>query len=244
MIVNNTKNGYEIILHYAHALQAGQIAQYIKAEHRPAYWLETLCAIITHDDCQVNFERNNNVTKAGVPCDFKLIESDPKGIIERCVRVVERSRHRSGWVTLMILHHLDFIYQDLKESYAPLKKYLNGFMALRNNVRKQYGVTKKQAAASYELLRFCDRISLIVAQNQVPDGGRKLEINKSINEKTYYITSDEGINIISPWPFEVSQFTICTEVYQVEQITFKNSTELQEHLMHLQPILRAFKFKN
>ena len=42
MIVNPTANGWEIITHYAHGLQAAQIGQQIQKQYRPKFWLETL----------------------------------------------------------------------------------------------------------------------------------------------------------------------------------------------------------
>jgi hypothetical protein len=55
MIVTVHSDCLEVITHYAHGLQAGQIALNLKDEFRPPYWLETLTAIIEHDDEQINF---------------------------------------------------------------------------------------------------------------------------------------------------------------------------------------------
>ena len=56
MIVRKSSEGFHIIYQAAHGLLAGKIAQELKHKFRPPYWLETLVAVIEHDDQQLNFE--------------------------------------------------------------------------------------------------------------------------------------------------------------------------------------------
>ncbi|MGB3591430.1 MAG: DUF3891 family protein [Nonlabens sp.] len=244
MIVNSTRDGYRIITHYAHGLQAAQIAQYIKKEYRSKYWLESLCAIIEHDDEQLNFERDNNVSQAGKPLDFTLIEPNPLDILERCKRVMLHARHRSGWVALMIAQHLEFLHLDLARDDKRLKNFFNELHDLKKDIRATYKINEPQSIEYYQLVKFCDRCSLIISMQQVPSRGRKVEINNSIDGQTYFMSSSNNAINVQPWIFEPDEFQITTEVYEVPNTTFANSSELQEYLLTHQPVLQTWQFHN
>jgi hypothetical protein len=190
MIVNSTENGYEVITHYAHGLQAAQIAIHINEDHRPQYWTSMLCAIIEHDDEQLNFERNNNVSKAGKPLDFTMLNSDPADIIERCERVIQLAQHRSGWVTLMIALHIEFLYKDMFPEVEQLNSFFKKLHEIRKKQRRIYKINEAKSLEYYEILRFCDRVSLILAADEIPTNDRKIEIHKSINGITYDLNLD------------------------------------------------------
>ncbi|ARN76900.1 hypothetical protein BST97_02170 [Nonlabens spongiae] len=243
MIVNPTQTGYEIITHYAHGLQAAQIGQHIIQDYRPKYWMETLCAMIEHDDKQLNFEHNNNVAKDGRPLDFTLVENSPEEILERCKRVVLSSRHRSGWVTLMIAQHLEFLYKQQIQNHSATNQFFSEVHELKKKIRKVYAINETQSKEYYELLRFCDRCSLILSMQQIPTEGREIEINQSINGCKYYLSDPgKGINV-SPWIFDKDEFEVSTEVYKVEQIKFSDSKDLQQHLLDLSPVIKTWNFR-
>lgn len=241
MIVNLRSDCVEVITHYAHGLQSGQIAMHLNNEFRPPYWLETLTAIIEHDDEQINFEKNNNLTALGFPSDFTLVESSNKDVLERCERVMEKTQHRSKWVSLLVSMHLEFIYADAIEADTSFKKFFKEQSVLRKSWRKIYGVTQKECADYYEVLRFCDRLSLIISQDQVPTAGRKLEINKSIAGERYFIYEEEELFKVEPSPFK-ENFTVTSEVYQLHKTKYASSDELQKHLLKSNPILKNWKF--
>ena len=243
MIVNIQSDHLEVITHYAHGLQSGQIAMNLKKEFRPPFWLESLTAIVEHDDEQINFEKNNNLTDLGLPSDYKLVKSTNKEVLERCKRIMVKSRHRSGWVALLVSMHLEVIYADAIKSDPEFKTYFNELAELRKELRKVYSVNAKDCEKYYEVLRFCDRLSLILSQNEIPAAGRKLEINKSINGDRYFIFKEEDFIKIDPWPFRGS-FEITTEVYQLKKIQFKSNNELQDHLLTQLPVLKTWSITN
>jgi hypothetical protein len=71
MIVNQTKNGWEIIYHRAHALLAAQIGGQWDKTKAPAHFYETIAAISHHDDLEKEWE-DAQLTDAGAPLDFTL----------------------------------------------------------------------------------------------------------------------------------------------------------------------------
>ncbi len=241
MIVNSTENGYDVITHYAHGLQAAQIAIHINEEIRPQYWTSMLCAIIEHDDEQLNFERNNNVSKAGKPLDFTMIDPVASDILTRCERVLEMAQHRSGWVTLMIALHLEFLYKDMFPEDNKLNSFFEKLHEIKKKQRSIYKLNEAKSVEFYEILRFCDRVSLILASNEIPANGRKLEINKSINGVTYFLSKVNDKIMIEPWPFNCKTFVITTEVYELPNKKFKNSNDLQTFLLDHYPILKTWE---
>lgn len=241
MIVSIKSEFIEVTTHYSHGLQSGKIAMALKEELKPPYWLETLTAIVEHDDEQLNFERNNNLTELGLPSDYRLVESNAQDTLERCKRIMEKSRHRSGWVSILVSLHLDFIYEDARKDSADLDKFLKEMKVVRKNLRKVYQVTAKECKQYYEVLRFCDRLSLILIQGDLPADGRKLEINKSIENQRYFIHDKDGKMVVEPNPFEKS-FQITSEVYRLKQVQFDSSDQLREHLLHQLPHLKTWEF--
>ncbi len=243
MIVNSTLSGYEIITHYAHGLQAGQIAHHISPEYRTPHWLKSLCAIIEHDDEQLNFERNNNVDTHGRPVDFTLIEPDLKDVLTRCERVIDMARHRSGWVTLMIAQHLEFLHKDRADDHEPLKTFFEWLHDLQIKLRRIYKINATTSHQYYQVLRFCDRLSLIISKREIPNNKREIEINHSINSQTFYLSKTGDSLQVTPWLFSPAEFTITTEVYELDNITFASSKELQDYLLHSLPVLKSWTFK-
>ena len=103
---------------------------------------------------------------------------------------------------------------------------------------------QETAESFYQILRFCDRCSLILAQGEIPNMGRKLEINNSLNGKTYSIfyNKDSSINV-SPWCFEKDEFKVSIEETLVEKTQFKNQNEFRDYLYGKTPVMKEFHFK-
>ncbi|WP_194851992.1 DUF3891 family protein [Nonlabens antarcticus] len=240
MIVNVQSDCIEIITHYAHGLQAGEIAMNLKKEYQCPHWVETITAIIEHDDKQINFEKNNNLTDLGLPADYRVVESDPRDVLERCKRVMIHCKSRSGWIAILVAMHLEFIYADLKDSNQEARKFFDDLHQLQIDLRKVYSVNATQCADYYQILRFCDRLSLIISQDDVPSGGRKLEINKSIAGIPYFVSKKEDRIIVEPWPF-AHDFTLTTEVYLIKKIKFESSDQLQDCLLNEMPVLKTWQ---
>ncbi len=243
MIVRKINSGWEVIYQHAHGLLAGQIANQLKYNLRPDLWVETLTAVIEHDDNQLNFEEKSYLNEAGMPQDFTEVERSCEENLERAKRVIEIAERKSGWIALLISMHIDFLYGDL-ENNALFKPFLKVQKDLRLKLRKQYKINKATAQAYYELLRFCDRCSLILCKNELPALNRKLEINQSIKNKKYFIyLRDNGTVGVEPWIFEKKSFEVGVEKRNLDKASYKSNLELKEDLEEAEVIRIKWKFQ-
>tara|TARA_R110002020_G_scaffold154714_6_gene335329 strand:- start:237918 stop:238655 length:738 start_codon:yes stop_codon:yes gene_type:complete len=231
MIVRKTNEGWDIIYQYAHGILAGQIAHHLKHKFRPEFWVETLTAIIEHDDNQLDFNEKPYLNDAGMPQDFNEVNRSEDENLERAERVFDTAMRKSGFVALLISLHLEFLYGDLEKTHNGFKKMLRKQKKIRKELRTNYSLSKKEAAAYYEILRFCDRCSLILCQEKLPAVERMLEINTSIEGEQYFIfcRSDGSIGV-EPWCFESEKFEVGVELHPVTESTFKSNKELKKAL--------------
>lgn len=231
MIVNTSNEGWEIISQYAHGLLAGRIAEQIQLRSRPKNWVETITAIIEHDDNQIDLDMKSCLSENGSPMDFTLSKaSSQDATVKRVQSLMEVSRYKSRWIALLISAHLDFLYNNA-DAGADMKKFLKDEKKFRKNTIKIFDVSEQQLHDYYQVLRFCDRLSLILCKNQVPTLGRKLEINKSIDNKTYFVSQDAAENtLVEPWCFEKPSFTVSVESRYLQQPTFASGSALKKAL--------------
>lgn len=241
MIVNSSLAGIHIIFHEAHGLLAGKIAHQLKRKYRPPYWIETLTAICEHDDRQLNFDEKNYLSEIGVPLDFTEEKVLVQDIMARMKRVLKSAEKKSLWIKLLISYHLEFIYAG----YAPKSKRIKSFLTAQKNERdlilKRYKTSDKDARNYYEFLRFCDRLSLILCNDETPEADRVLEINTSIEERTYFIKKASNGNLnITPWPFRDAKFELAIEERVLKKTQFTSSTHFEKVLMNTEPTFKKW----
>lgn len=241
MIVNTTNERWEIISQYAHGLLAGRIAEQIQKKYRPKQWVETMTAVIEHDDHQIDLKFQKCLCKNGSPMDFTLSEPDSeKMLVDRITALMEVSRYKSRWIALLISSHLEFL-NNTGEVGSKMKRFLASEKEYRKKTVGNYGISEKQLEEHYQLLRFCDRLSLILCKNQVPALERELEINTSIANKTYKIRgSNSSKFVIQPWCFEDKSFTLSVETRQLPQPTFSSSSALKKALNNVEVTSKEF----
>lgn len=244
MIVNTTNKGWEIISQYAHGLLAGRIAAQIHPKYRPKQWLETLTAIVEHDDVQADLAMQSCLSDAGLPMDFTLSKPEPQSnVIKRAKGLMKLATNKSRWIALLISCHLDFLYNK-EEAGKEMEAFLQGGKKFRREKVKVFGITEQQLNEYYQIMKFCDRLSLILCKDQVPENGRKLEINNSINDETYYVSKNvEDRLIIEPWCFKDASFDLSVETRYVKQATFSSGAALKKALNKTEATLKDFKFK-
>lgn len=232
--------------HYTHGLVAGKIASKVKRALLPDQWVDFLTAVVEHDDHLLDFDEENYLTDRGAPMDFTMEKGNHSESLEHAKRVFSNAMEKSQFVALMVGRHLEFLYEDMAEAYSPMKKYLENIGKLRKGQRKLYGLNKGKEDGLYDIMRFADRLSLIICQGQVPATGRKIEINDTIDGKTYFVRSLEGVEeglTVEPWPFESDSFAIELEYRVVEQLKFKNNEELESKIAGAAVRRRQFKFE-
>jgi hypothetical protein len=230
VIVNQTRDGWEIIYHRAHALLAAQIASHWHRPERVERVAETIAAIAQHDDLEREWQ-GGHLTPAGAPLDFTLSDAAP-GFVEPWRRLIGDARYRGRWVALLTAMHVDF----LTAPQAGQDKALDAFRAdLGAQIaawRKELGVSKDEATRSYAFLQWCDRCSLILCQRQLPDRERRLEISPGPDGVMYELwqRADDGVVIVEPWPFREERLTVCVDACVLSQLQFASDDELTEAL--------------
>lgn len=245
MIVNKTKLGFGIINHESHGLLAGKIAWQISSKYRPQLFFETLIAVTEHDDRQLNFNEKQYLSENGIPLDFNEASTNVNAILKRMKRVVREAKNKSGWVRLLVSYHLEFLYTNLINESKKVKTFFTDEEQARIPILALYNSTDKKAREAYQVLKFSDRLSLILCQDETPSAGRSLEINTSIDDKTFYISrSDNDELIIKPWIFESKSFQLCIEEKLLETTHFKSSKEFENELNSITPTLKTWIISN
>jgi len=88
-------------------------------------------------------------------------------------------------VALLTSKHICFLSQDRWGTSKEWDAFLNEQIQNQEEWRKALGITKDEAERAYQFMRWCDRLSLILAQQKIPDAGRALEITSSIDNQRY-----------------------------------------------------------
>jgi hypothetical protein len=253
MIVNQTETGWEIIYQRAHALLAGQIAYHWRQEERPARWFETLAAITQHDDSTREWEDEDQLTPAGAPLHFRLGSAVA---LRQPREVTTNSQYQGRWVALLTSMHVSHLYGAMRDDDARIAAFLDEQSANQARWRKELKVSQAEANSAYAIMQWCDALSLILCQRQLPPAGRAIEISRGPDGRRYDAvqredTADEdgskaGSACISltvqPWPFEPSQFSVSIEASYIDQLTFRSDTELRAALQaaRIDPITWRF----
>lgn len=227
MIVNTTQEGWEVIYQRAHGLLAVQIAQYWQPEQRPERWVETLAAITEHDDSQEAWHQHYHLTEAGAPKDFTLQEFS----LKQAQSVTRMAAYKSRWVGLLISYHISFLYENMRGQSSKIDTFLNGQKKNQQIWRKELGLKKDVMEKAYALMQWCDRCSLILCKNELPDGERDLEVYHGPGDEKYFIRRrNDNTLIVEPWPFQINTFEVWVESRELHQIKFESDNALARAL--------------
>lgn len=233
MITNLTQDGWQVIYHRAHALLAAQLAGQWKKSDSPERLYETITAISHHDDLEKEWE-GNELTDAGAPLDFTLSSgsSSPKPLEKHIAEALYRGR----WVAYLTSKHVSFIAKDHWGDSQEWDNFLTEQAQKQEEWRQALGITKENGDRSYEFMQWCDRLSLILAQKQIPEEGRALEITSGIDNQRYDLRQlENGYLVVEPWPFENDKFTVNIETCHLSDLQFSNNEALVKAL-HEAPI--------
>lgn len=160
--------------------------------------------------------------------DFTL---NQKSSVKKLADMVDNARYRGRWVTLLTSMHLSRLNESKRGESSEMDKFLDEQLQNQQNWRKELGIKKDEADAAYAFMQWCDRLSLILCQHELPDDERFLEISIGPDKQRYEIMqrSDRLVNI-QPWPFEDKQFTVNVEACNLEQLKFESNAELTQAL--------------
>ena len=132
---------------------------------------------------------------------------------------------------MLISMHLCYLNQEKESSDAEIAEFVSAQRQLQEQWRDELDITKDEALAAYDFMRWCDRLSLILCQRQIPIGGRKLEIITDFEGQSYEISRSESDKlIISPWPFAIEQCCVSVDACYLNQLKFISNEELTDAL--------------
>ncbi|MBD1874426.1 DUF3891 family protein [Nodosilinea sp. FACHB-131] len=227
MIVNLQNDGWEIIYHRAHALLAAQIAGYWDLSKKTYRLYETIAAIAHHDHLEKEWE-GNELTEAGAPLDFTLDKESP---IDKLKKHADEALYQGRWVAMLISMHLCFLNQAKGEEDPEMAEFLKEQRQRQAQWQAELEITKEDAEQAYTYMRWCDRLSLILSQRQIPAAGRWLEITNGPDGSRYSIYElDSGDLCVTPWPFSCDKFTVRVDASYLSQLQFDSNEALTEAL--------------
>lgn len=244
MIVTNVESGWDIAFQPAHGLLAGKIADQLAGRFWNEYWFETKAAIIAHDDQKIQLQSNDKfyVTDVGAPRDFTLVAMSDRQRFEEVQDRLRNAYRKHRWIGLLESLHADFLHSG-NDVCDDLKELLAAETDHRKKVARQLSTTKAKLKHAYEVMRWCDRCSLILCQAALPTMQRRLEIN-SIKDERFEIWQRKDDSLcISPWPFKNDQFDVDVEIFQLKQLSFENDGDLGKALDACTPRDRKWRFQ-
>lgn len=222
MIVNLLEDGWEVIYHRAHALLAAQIAGHWCRQKAPTRFYETIAAISHHDDLEREFEEYQ-LTSAGAPLDFTL---DQESSIDELRAHIQNARYRGRWVTLLISKHLCFLHQARAGTSPEWDAFLEEQCQQQEQWRCALDISEEAVEQAYQFMRWCDRLSLILAQRRIPASQRALEITRDLENQRYDLRQKGDRLTVEPWPFEESAFTVDVEAAYLSELHFDDNPSL------------------
>jgi hypothetical protein len=231
VIVNATQNGWEVIYHRAHALLAAQLGGQWRRKDAPVRLYETIAAISHHDDLEKEWEEDN-LTEAGAPRDFTLMSGGDVGSgAEKTANLAKNALYRGRWVALLISMHISRLNEPSRGQSSELDKVLDEQLENQQRWRKELGIKKEEVDAAYAFMQWCDRLSLILCQQELPADERFLEISKGPDDRRYDIMQrSDRLVVVKPWPFQEDKFTVNVEACNLSQVKFESNTELTQAL--------------
>ncbi|MBF9238425.1 DUF3891 family protein [Hymenobacter sp. BT683] len=227
MIVNSTPAGWQIIYQQAHALLAMQLAWNWPHTLPPDRWVGLLAAIAQHDDEQAAWQGRGGhygLTPAGAPANFTQKEFS----LEQATGVLAAARFQGQWRSLLTSLHLSFLYDGLRGQNKKTDAFLDELRAGQEQGRRALHLTKKEAQHAYDLLHWCDRLSLILCRHEIPEMGRAVEIHPGPDGTMHTLEQPEpaGPVVIRPWPFRDKEVRVSVEASILTQLQFHDDAEL------------------
>lgn len=222
MIVRNTSSGWHIITQTNHAFLAAAIASNLAPKYKGKFWLETLLAIFTHETLETDFNTGEKINDLGMPIDFRQNTSTKSELYEKIEEMVQKAQNKSLIVGALVAKHLLFLHDgDIKKKR--IKSLCQSTIA---KAKKLHAIEDSEFEKMYGVLRFSDRLSLMIVTDELPDLDRKFEINNALSSKdTHALFKDKNKFKVSPWPFEQQLFDLYLEYRILENGKFESQEE-------------------
>jgi hypothetical protein len=231
MIVNSTPTGWQIIYQQAHALLASQLMWHWPTLGPADRFVGLLAAVTQHDDEQDAWNGrggHNGLTPAGAPANFTQKEFS----LTQAQGVLRAAKFQGRWRSLLTSMHLSVLYEGLRGQKKQTDTFLDECLTSQETWRRGLKISKKEAQQAYDLLHWCDRLSLILCRHEIPEMGRAVEIYRGPDGTTHTLAQPEtdGPVVVSPWPFREAEIIVSVEASILHQLQFKDDAELAEAL--------------
>ncbi len=220
MIVNYKEEGWQVITQRAHGIVAAQIAFQWRIKDRPQRWVEMVLAIAEHDDAENELDGENLLTPTGGPLNFDMKVFE----LPHCIKLASLTITKSRYIALLTSMHMEFLYNKDKAADPEATAFLQEQKALQNSWRTELKISKEEALRIYDLLEWCDALSLLVCKGDMQPEQRSVEISTGPDKKKYHLIQvDETTLSVTPWPFEPKKFTVNFDYRTIQQMQFKSS---------------------
>ena len=240
------QDGWEVLYQRNHAMLAAALASAWDEDlrvHPPRLWSETLVAIAQHDD-EENFwsEDNTHLNDMGAPLDFTRTSSALKLKKVRFVTAQAERQHR--WIATLIARHHLHIYQQARQEHTDLNDFLDQQAEAVERWLAELSIEKDLLERTYAIMRWCDRLSLILCKRQVPVMGRELDIAPGPDSNMIRIWRGEDDSLrLSKWVFGPDKILFEAEARLLEQPTFEDGEELRMALDSARVVERHWQFE-
>lgn len=219
MIVNKLDHGWEIIFQRHHALLAAQLFSRLQLSFIPQSVDQAtmMTAIAEHDDGQRDWQEGKFVNEYGEPMDFTQYDYD----LMHAMKAVTEASYKSLYIKLIVSRHVTELYSHAPNASDELKNYLSEQKGQQKDLLSLLKLSHNEFDRHYQLLRWCDELSLALCQNRSTYELPFLEINGS-----KYQLSKANTHNMHPWPFRETQLAIPLETYRLSKNTFADNEEL------------------
>ncbi len=241
MIVNDKSDRWEIFFQRNHALLAGSLGSEVADSFRPNRWIETLAAVITHDDAQAGFTEETHIDQAGAPLNFRNFGEN----LLQAERVVMEAQYRSKFVTLLVSMHAHGLRDPKKEKSPQLEEYLSRQEFLQTQLRQHLHISKNEATEAYQFLRWCDECSLILCEGRLTTEPTPIMFGNlhGVHEQHVFLNEKTGFVHMEPWCFYKDRFDISAEFYVISpKNPFSSSVALGNTLLSQMPLIKIWTF--
>lgn len=243
MIVNYREKGWEVVTQRAHGLLAAQIALHWRHKDRGVRWLELLLAIAEHDDANVELEKDDLLTCTGGPLDFKMVRFDAV----HCQRTMSFALSKSRYIALICSMHLTFVYKQFQDDDPQAAAFIKEQRVLQKMWKKALNISAGEIKRDYQLLEWCDALSLLLCQHDEQPEARMVEVSAGPDGRNYLLKKcDDGNLTVLPWPFEASHFELRFERRLIPQLTFEDTADFRKsfHQAEVSEVIRKFVRRN
>ena len=230
MLVHPIPTGWQIIYQQAHAQLAAQLAWHWPPTLPPDRWVGLLAAIAQHDDEQAAWHGrggHHGLTPAGAPADFTQLPFS----LEQASGVMAAARFQGRWRSLLTARHLSCLYEPLRGSTPALTAFLDELRQHERRWQRALHLPAAEVQQAYDLLHWCDRLSLILCRHEIPEMGRELEVyhHPQHPRQRHYLRQPDGPGtpvLLRPWPFAAARIEVSVEASTLAQLQFADDAAL------------------